>query len=118
MHLATAERRTSPRRPFDRSCKLYDTQTGKYLPARTLNSSDGGLLVEVSRQYPLHEGKRMGVGVEADRQPGLLRRADMLEVVVVRCDESAEGVRLGLKYVGSWIPAQYRGEDVHATPAA
>ena len=118
MHLATTERRTSPRRPFTRSCKLYDTQTGKYLPARTLNTSDGGLLVEVPSQYPLHKGKRMGIGVETDRQPGLLRRADMLEVVVMRCDEGDSGVRLGLKYVGSWIPAQYRGDDVHAAPAA
>ena len=68
---------------------------------------------------------RRGVGVDAEclQKPFvpselLAKLADMLEVVVMRCDEGDSGVRLGLKYVGSWIPAQYRGDDVHAAPAA
>lgn len=78
------DRREHDRIPLSRPCKVYDERSGKYVAGRTVNLSDGGALLELSRPLLLQEGQQLLLGVALTRRQTLLPANDMRWCEVVR----------------------------------
>jgi c-di-GMP-binding flagellar brake protein YcgR len=78
------DRREHDRVPLSRPCKIYDERSGKYITGRTVNLSDGGALLELSRPLPLQAGQQLFLGVALTRRQTLLPANDMIVCEVVR----------------------------------
>ena len=85
------DRRSEPRLPVTRPCKVYEPRTGKYVPGTTCNVSSGGLLLRLSRSLPVEPGSRLLVGVAARRRQAIIARDELLEGVVTRTMASPSG---------------------------
>ena len=77
------ERRVLPRIGMRRPVKVFHEPTSRFLPAHTINVSDGGLLLEIDTPRPLRVGEALRVVVAWDR-PGVARLEDMERCEIVR----------------------------------
>lgn len=84
------DRRTHPRLPLERPCKLHDPRTGKYLSGMTRDLSCGGLLIDVPRLTNLKDGDKVFVGVAIKRRQGLLLAKEMVEAIVTRTTSTVD----------------------------
>jgi len=91
-----AERRRHPRWLEVTPCKVVDPATGRCLPARTLNRSVGGALIELPRAWPLHEGQEILAAIPAGPDGGgsLMRLADCTRSIVRRRVLRPDGTQL------------------------
>ncbi len=94
------ERRQQNRLAITMPCKAYDPQTGRYVPARTCDVSNGGALIETDRPGGLTPGDRIHLGLGHAPQTGALIRNDsMLRARVLRREDPDTGaVRLALRF--------------------
>lgn len=76
------EQRGTERSIVVKSAKVFDVRGKRYLPAETLNASDGGLLLVV-RGGQLEEGAAIEVAVDWQAK-GFMRRDQMQAARVVR----------------------------------
>jgi len=67
-----------------RDAKVRDVRSGRYLPARTLNVSDGGMLLAVRGGGYLPSGAPVEVAVAWSADQATVRGAAMTEARVVR----------------------------------
>ncbi len=84
MYGNTDERRTDQRLAMERPVKVYDPRGRRYLPARTLNVSPGGLLVEMRGGSHLPAGAAVEVAIDWAGSTGLLSQGDLLPATIVR----------------------------------
>ena len=98
-------RRGHHRFPLIRASKVYRPSSSTFVPARTVNLSIGGALVEAASTRPFEVGEVVEIGV-ALRGAALVREPAMVEAVVVRVSP-AQGDRqaVALRYLNPHHPA-------------
>ena len=80
---SSAERRAFPRTPLARPCKVRRAPGGHALPGQTINTSPGGLLIELHGARRLSPGESIEVLVAWDGAP-VVASASAIEARVVR----------------------------------
>jgi hypothetical protein len=93
-HSTDTERRQHNRIPRVVSIRLHHELTDREIPARTVDISDGGLLLSVPATAPVAPGQTVRVRAGQDVLPRVPMRttpgeADELEATVVRVDRNA-----------------------------
>jgi hypothetical protein len=78
------ERRDSERRLVVRDGKLRDPEGRRHLPVRTLNVSDGGMLLAIRGGEHLRPGQTVTVAIDWRERGELIGRDDFLGAQVVR----------------------------------
>ncbi|MEM9296632.1 MAG: PilZ domain-containing protein [Planctomycetota bacterium] len=92
----TPDRRQTPRLSLDAPVKLRVEATGRYLPARSVNLSDAGLLVELDRRAALPVGSAVRLFVQGSADHPIARLAEMRPATVVRVGDDPH--LLALRY--------------------
>ncbi|MEM0915815.1 MAG: PilZ domain-containing protein [Planctomycetota bacterium] len=92
----TPDRRQTPRLSLDAPVKLRVEATGRYLPARSVNLSDAGLLVELDRRAALPVGSAVRLFVQGAADHPIARLAEMRPATVVRVGDDPH--LLALRY--------------------
>lgn len=83
--MPTLERRTAPRLPLDRACKLLRPDAGRYESARTINVSESGVLIEVRGARRIRHGERLALVIERDGR-AVVSAGDFRPARVVRVE--------------------------------
>lgn len=96
----SGERRSTMRIRIDRPCKLHDPRSGKYIPARTRDLSEGGVMVEIDQPLAIQAGDELYIGIAQKRRQMLLRSEEMLRLRIVRALGTPSG---GTAIAGSFI---------------
>jgi c-di-GMP-binding flagellar brake protein YcgR len=97
---APAERRRFPRLATAVGAKVYDERARRYRPARTVDVSAGGLLLEVAGGAALHPGDRLDIALNFDDRLPVVRKEDLLPAIVVRtADSHAASRTVGLRFI-------------------
>lgn len=91
--LPTKDRRKHARHLAARLCKVYQPATGRYSPARTIDLSAGGALLEINMPRPLEPGDEIDVAL-AWVCAGVLEGGSMIRARVVRVQVGEEGRRV------------------------
>lgn len=91
------DRRTAGRIKLQLAAKVRQPDTGRYLPARTINISESGLLLQLPTVRPLPAGTELEVVLAHADQP-VLRQSRLRPAVVVRSHEEAMRTTVALQY--------------------
>lgn len=97
--LFTGNRRQHHRFNLVRSSKLYRRASNTYVPAKTINLSVGGALLEAAAARPFEPGEVVDIGVafRPDRSGAVIGNDAMMQAIVVRVetiDEHRQAVAL------------------------
>lgn len=92
------DRRQSLRCPLDRPAKIRLEDSGRYRSAVVVNLSSGGALLRVEGPGRYLPGRRVRLGLEASRQPGVIRLDTMPEATVVRALSLDDAHHLGVRF--------------------
>jgi hypothetical protein len=92
----TPDRRRFRRLTLDAPVKLRLDDTGRYLPARSLDISDEGLLLELDRPARIPVGTAVRLAVQRSAVHAVARLDHMTPATVVRLDPDAR--RLALRF--------------------
>lgn len=106
--MSSLERRNSPRLPVHRPVKLRcERAAGRYLTGQTRNVSQGGALVHVDSPVPLHPGQLLQVGLPVTDSPALLRKDELIQATVVRCDRQGNQQMVAVQFASpqTFLPA-------------
>ena len=107
MPKAENDRRRHIRSDLMRPCRLFVPDMEKYLHGMTCNISLGGLLIQISRPYPLKPGDILRVGIALDDRQGFMQARDMFEASVVRAFGTPSGqMMVALKCDKTSLPLQ------------
>jgi hypothetical protein len=92
------DRRRFPRLSIETPCKVYDRLTRRFAPARTVNVSAGGALLEVRPARPLEAGAAIDIAVSWSERP-IIPASTMIGGRVVRGEPEPGGaVRIGVAF--------------------
>jgi len=83
-----ADRRVAQRVSIERNVKVFHPRSNRFIPARTLNVSDSGFLLEIDGPRPMLVGEELQIVIAWDR-PTLVRREDLARVRIVRLDPAS-----------------------------
>ncbi len=97
---AQAERRSEPRTITTAPVKLFDERARRYRPARTIDVSTGGALIEVAGGMSLHPGDRVDLAVDLHDRLPVVRQEDLVPAIVVRTQDASATTRtVGIRFV-------------------
>ncbi len=83
----SAERRKHPRYPLATTVQFYHCPSRREFPARSLDISDGGVLLYVPAAVPVAPGQPIQLKLGAHSRPEFARLSDRpLEATIVRVD--------------------------------
>jgi hypothetical protein len=85
-----SNRRSSPREPVTRPCKMLHIPSRRYAQARTCNVSAGGALIELDMPRQLMPGEEVDL-VIAWRPAGVLDSGQMVRAKVIRSSTGDSG---------------------------
>lgn len=97
----TEERRVEPRMPLACEAKLFDPRGQRYYPARTINVSSSGALLELPQRIGADVGSELAVAVDWTRVHPMLASGDFRPVRLIRREYAggAGGVhRIALRF--------------------
>ena len=80
------DRRQDVRLMLYRQAKLQCEESGRYLPAKTINVSSGGALLELVMPTRLWVGQRVRVGIATTPTQPIIHAGEMTPATVVRAD--------------------------------
>ncbi|MEM1097973.1 MAG: PilZ domain-containing protein [Planctomycetota bacterium] len=80
-----ADRRRFRRVRLDRPIKLRCADEERSQHAECVDASAGGVLLRLQCEHRFEPGRRVRVGIPADRDTGLILADDLVEATVVRC---------------------------------
>ncbi|MEM6332885.1 MAG: PilZ domain-containing protein [Planctomycetota bacterium] len=101
MHSPAEDRRRAPRIRMAAPVKLRVSRTGRYLPARSIDLSTAGALVELDRDTKLPVGTTVRLAVQRDASQAVVRAEAMVEATVVRVADDPRRVALAFSAVES-----------------
>lgn len=109
------ERRDGPRVRVQRGAKLsVNGGAGRFLPARTVNVSARGVLLEVESARPLEIGQGACVAIQW-QNAALLRAGGMLPGCIVRTERTGPaGQRIAIRLERSLAATQTGGAPIRA----
>ena len=90
------DQRRYRRTALDAAAKLYCPLTRRYRPARALNVSSGGALLETYGQRPMSRGESVHVLIQGAGQGAVARQDDLLPAQVMRCERA--GTRIAVRF--------------------
>ena len=83
----TAERRRHVRRPLSSKVRLFHVPTGRYYPARSVDASEGGMLMYVPVTAPVAPGQAVQVHLEQVQRADLdYLPCEAVDATIVRVD--------------------------------
>jgi hypothetical protein len=80
------DRRRQPRISLQAAAKVYDYKARRYLPARTVDVSSGGAMIELLRPSHVATGDRIDVAVDWTGGSPVIRHGQMTAARVVRVE--------------------------------
>lgn len=115
MEAKPQDRRDGPRVNVQRGAKmLVQGRGGRFLPARTVNVSARGVLLEVNAARALEVGEDAQVGIEW-HNPALLRASGMIPGCIMRAERTAAGAqRVAIRLERSLAEPQAAGAPLRA----
>ena len=113
MAINREDRREGPRVNIQRGAKVC-VQGGRFLPARTVNVSARGVLLEVEGARELEAGQGAQVGIEW-HNAALLRAGGMIPGCIVRARRDQDGTqRVAIRLERSLAAAHVTGTGLRA----
>jgi len=93
-----AERRREPRTELDLPAKLHDPVTGRYLPARSVNTSPSGAMLRIDWPAHLHNGSTIRVAIASHQQQPVIESRHMQQAVVLRSLALGDTLHVAVRY--------------------
>ncbi len=97
---ANTERRADRRFAAAVPAKVYDSKARRYRPARTVDLSNGGALIEITGGAGLHPGDRVDMALSFDDRLPVVRQDDLIGAIVVRTAGLSHASRtVGVRFI-------------------
>ena len=92
------ERRRDLRFRIDRSAKLFNHMTGKYVAGKTLNVSASGAMLVFDHSTKLLPGQRVQVGICDNADHVILSANDMLDATIIRSEHQDMNLKIAVNF--------------------